>query len=377
MPAVENVAIVGAGIASLAAAIRLADAGIGVDIFEQREKLSLTGSGITLQGNALRALDQVGVWDEVRQHGYTFDGLVLRAPGPAAKVVAEIPEVATGGPEYPAGMGMYRPELAKIMLNHAQRLGVRIHFAHPVTSFSQSDTTVSLEIAGKPSGEFDLLIGADGLHSTVRDCMGITTVPEHTGMGIWRTVVSRPAEVTGTELYYGGPLYIAGYTPTSEDQMYAFLVEKAQDRSGLRGAEAANIMTELSHGYGGPWESIRRDLGQEQQANYTWFTHHIVAEPWNIGRVVIIGDAAHSCPPTVAQGAAQGLEDAVVLTELLTTHNTVSSALWDEFHRRRIPRARDVVECSVQLAQWQIDQDPQADAVTLISELAQRMAVAV
>lgn len=375
MPAVKKVAIAGAGIASIAAAIRLADAGVAVDIFEERDELTPAGSGITLQGNALRAMDQVGVWEEVHKHGYAFDGLVLRAPGPDAKIVAEIPEVATGGPDYPAGMGMYRPKLARIMLDHAERLGIRIHFSQALTGFSQTDTTVNIEIAGEPGGEFDLLIGADGLHSTVRSLMGITTLPQRAGMGIWRTVVSRPPEVTGTELYYGGPLYIAGYTPTSDDHMYAFLVEKAQDRSELSSSESAKIMTELSEGYGGPWEAIRHDLSQEQQANYTYFTHHIVAEPWNLGRVVIIGDAAHSCPPTVAQGAAQGLEDAVVLTELLTNFNTVNDVLWEEFHQRRIPRASDVVECSVQLAQWQIEQTPEADAVTLISELAQRMAV--
>src|SRR5690625_7744159 len=106
MPAVKKVAIAGAGIASIAAAIRLADAGVAVDIFEERNELALAGSGITLQGNALRALDQVGVWNEVRQHGYTFDGLVLRAPGPGAKIVAANSEVGTGGPEYPCGLGM-------------------------------------------------------------------------------------------------------------------------------------------------------------------------------------------------------------------------------------------------------------------------------
>ena len=79
---------------------------------------------------------------------------------------------------------------------------------------------------------YDLLIGADGLNSTVRDLIGIDTKPQPTGMGIWRTFVSRPAEVERSELYYGGPVYIAGYTPTGEDTMYAFLVEKAQDRFG-------------------------------------------------------------------------------------------------------------------------------------------------
>ena len=73
-------------------------------------------------------------------------------------------------------------------------------------------------------------------------------------MGIWRTFVSRPAEVVRSELYYGGPVYIAGYTPTGDDTMYAFLVEKAQDRFGVSDEEATRIMLEESRAYGGPVE---------------------------------------------------------------------------------------------------------------------------
>jgi 2-polyprenyl-6-methoxyphenol hydroxylase-like FAD-dependent oxidoreductase len=186
--------------------------------------------------------------------------------------------------------------------------------------------------------------------------------------------VSRPAEVEKSELYYGGPVYIAGYTPTGEDSMYAFLVEKAQDRAGLGAEEATRIMLEESRAYGGPWDAIRADLEAGAPANYTWFTSHIVPGRWNRGRVVIIGDAAHSCPPTIAQGAAQGLEDAFVLTELLTGRAAVDEDLWDEFHDRRIPRATAVVEASRQLAQWQIDGDRDADAGGLIFGIAQKMA---
>jgi 2-polyprenyl-6-methoxyphenol hydroxylase-like FAD-dependent oxidoreductase len=156
--------------------------------------------------------------------------------------------------------------------------------------------------------------------------------------------------------------------------MYAFLVEKAQDRFGIADADATAIMLEESRAYGGPWNSIRADLERGAHANYTWFTKHLVETPWNRGRVVIIGDAAHSCPPTIAQGAAQGLEDAVVLTELLAGRDHVDQSLWDEFHARRVPRARAVVEASAQLAQWQIDGDRDADAGGLIFGIAQQMA---
>jgi 2-polyprenyl-6-methoxyphenol hydroxylase-like FAD-dependent oxidoreductase len=375
MTAVNKVAIAGAGAVGLAAAIQLAKAGVEVDVFEAKPELTALGSGISLQGNALRVFDALGAWDDIRAAGFAFEGLNLRAPGPGAPIVAELPDVKTGGPDYPAAMGMPRPALAEILLDHAQRAGANVRFGAKVTGFAETaDAAVEVSVNDEPAGVYDLLIGADGLNSTVRDALGIETKPEPNGMGIWRAFVSRPAEVQRTELYYGGPVYIAGYTPTGEGTMYAFLVEKAQDRFGVSDEEATRIMLEESRAYDGPWNAIRADLEKGAHANYTWFTKHIVEAPWNRGRVVIIGDAAHSCPPTIAQGAAQGLEDALVLTELLTTRDAVDQELWDAFHARRLPRAKAVVEASVQLAQWQIDGDRDADAGGLIFGIAQQMA---
>ena len=375
MTAVNKVAIAGAGAVGLAAAIQLAKAGVEVDVFEAKPELTALGSGISLQGNALRVFDALGAWDDIRAAGFAFEGLNLRAPGPGAPIVAELPDVKTGGPDYPAAMGMPRPALAEILLDHAQRAGANVRFGAKVTGFAETaDAAVEVSVNDEPAGVYDLLIGADGLNSTVRDALGVDTKPEPNGMGIWRAFVSRPAEVQRTELYYGGPVYIAGYTPTGEGTMYAFLVEKAQDRFGVSDEEATRIMLEESRAYDGPWNAIRADLEKGAHANYTWFTKHIVEAPWNRGRVVIIGDAAHSCPPTIAQGAAQGLEDALVLTELLTTRDAVDQELWDAFHARRLPRAKAVVEASVQLAQWQLDGDRDADAGGLIFGIAQQMA---
>lgn len=374
MTAVTTVAIAGSGVAGLAAAIQLAKAGVSVDIFEAKPALSELGSGISLQGNALRVFDALGAWDDIRDAGYAFEGLNLRAPGPGAPIVASLPSVKSGGPDYPSTMGLPRPALTRILLEHAEKAGANIRFGAKVTAFDQRENAVEVTINGEPAGVYDLLIGADGVHSTVRDLLGIDTQPQPTGMGIWRTFVSRPAEVESSELYYGGPVYIAGYTPTGEDTMYAFLVEKAEDRSGISDEEATRIMLEESRAYDGPWNSIRADLEAGAPANYTWFTQHIVPDAWNRGRVVIIGDAAHSCPPTIAQGAAQGLEDALVLTELLVARDSLDQTLWDEFHARRLPRAAAVVEASVQLGQWQIDGNRDADAGGLIFAIGQKMA---
>ncbi|KQP74398.1 MULTISPECIES: FAD-dependent monooxygenase [unclassified Microbacterium] len=375
MTAVNKVAIAGSGVSGLAAAIQLAKAGVEVDVFEAKPELSALGSGISLQGNALRVFDALGAWDDIRAAGYPFEGLNLRAPGPGAPIVAELPDVKTGGPDYPAAMGMPRPALARILLDHAQKAGANVRFGTKVTGLEQSGDGVEVFVDGASAGSYDLLIGADGLNSAVRGLIGIETKPEPTGMGIWRSFVSRPAEVVRSELYYGGPVYIAGYTPTGDDTMYAFLVEKAQDRFDVSDEDATRVMLEESRAYDGPWNSIRADLEGGAHANYTWFTKHIVEGAWNRGRVVLIGDAAHSCPPTIAQGAAQGLEDALVLTELLAGRDAVDAALWDEFHARRLPRATAVVEASVQLGQWQLDGVRDADVAGLMFGIAHQMAV--
>jgi 2-polyprenyl-6-methoxyphenol hydroxylase-like FAD-dependent oxidoreductase len=356
MTAVQNVGVVGAGVAGLATAILLAEAGADVVVYEAKPTLGALGSGITLQGNALRAFDRLGIWGQVRARSFSFDLLGIRAPGPDAPVIAEMPDNKMGGPDYPATAGMFRPDLAEIMLARAQSLGASVRFGTRVTAVTPADDGVTLALstdAGAEQATHELVVGADGLNSAVREQIGITTRPEPNGMGIFRAFVQRPAEVDHTELVFGGPSYIAGFCPTGEDTMYAYLVEDKQDRQSMTAEEGSRIMAELARPYGAHWNAIRAQLERGvEHINYTWFTSHVVAEPWNRGRVVIIGDAAHSCPPTVAQGAAQAVEDAVVLGDVLARYDSLSDELWAEFHGRRVPRATTVVEVSDQIASW-------------------------
>ena len=94
----------------------------------------------------------------------------------------------------------------------------------------------------------------------------------------------------------------------------------------------------------------------------------MVPAPWHRGRVVLIGDAAHSCPPTLAQGGAQALEDAAVLTELLPSRPALDDELWAQFTARRYERAKTVVEASNQLGQWLLDH-VQGDVPGLIAKV--------
>ncbi|GAA5165148.1 FAD-dependent monooxygenase [Amycolatopsis dongchuanensis] len=350
MTAVRLVGIVGAGMAGLGTAILLAEAGVPVDVIETAGEVGALGSGVTLQGNALRVLRRLGVWEGVSRAGYAFNSAGLRAPD--GTLLAEVPDSRTGGPDLPATVGIYRPDLARLLVDRATGLGVKIRTGVRPVSLTQDDHGVDLACSDGTRTRYDLVVGADGVRSWTRDALGVRLRTEAVGMGIWRAFVKRPSSVTRTDLCYGGAAYIAGYCPTGEDTLYAYLVEDAQDRSGLSAEERLATMRGLAEHYHGPWDDIRANLTDPSRVHYTWFEWHFLDGPWHRGRTVLIGDAAHCCPPTMAQGAAQALEDALVLAELLTTRETLDEDLWSAFTARRLDRARTVVEGSVQMCRW-------------------------
>jgi 2-polyprenyl-6-methoxyphenol hydroxylase-like FAD-dependent oxidoreductase len=374
MSAVHTVGIVGAGAAGLTLAIYLADAGLDVEVLEKADGPSILGSGITLQGNALRIFRDLGIWPQLQEKGFAFNELGLRAPGPDATILAVLPDVRTGGEDLPATLKMPRPELAAIIRERALTAGVRIRYGVSVTEVTQDPAAVTVTAASGEIFTYDLLVGADGLNSTVRSAIGITDRPRRTGMGAWRAFVPRPAEVTRTDLIYGGPAYIAGYCPTGPDTMYAYVVEAAQDRDVHDGAR---IMAELAAAYGGPWQEIAASITEDTPINYTQFTAHVVDGPWYRGRVVLVGDAAHNCPPTIAQGAAMAVEDAAVLADELLRAAAFDEEVLTRYQQRRAPRARTVMEASVQLGQWMLEGNKDADVPGLVHRVAHTVAVPV
>jgi 2-polyprenyl-6-methoxyphenol hydroxylase-like FAD-dependent oxidoreductase len=368
MSAVRKVLVVGAGISGLAASVLLAQAGIAVEVIEAEATIGSLGSGITLQGNALRILRQLGVWDEVQARGYAFDTLGLRTPD--GHLMVEMADARTGGPDLPATLGMGRPDLSAILARAAGSAGVTLRPATTVERLETVGSAVEVEFSDHRSDRYDVVIGADGLRSSIRALLGITTGPQPTGLGIWRLHAQRPESITRTELIYGGSCYIAGYCPTGPSTCYAYLVDGIRPRHEMPAPEDyAKFMHDLALDYHGAWDDLRAQMDDPANVNYTRFEWHVLDDPWHRGRVVLIGDAAHSCPPTLAQGAAMGLEDASVLAQLLIEGDDAPAALAELSHRR-VDRVRAVVEASVQLGQWMLDHTPDADVPGLMGRIS-------
>ncbi|MFD4600571.1 FAD-dependent oxidoreductase [Streptomyces sp. NPDC058464] len=360
-----TVLVIGGGASGNAVTVLLRRAGIAVDLVEARPDWNAgTGSGITLQGNALRVLRELGVWDQVAASGYAFGSLGVTAPDGTVLFVAE--DLRTGGEDLPATLGMQRPRLQQILIDAVRASGAGVRLGTTAETLDQDADGVSVRFSDGTTGRYDLVIGADGLNSATRAAIGITDKPEPTGMAIWRIAAPRPASVTRTDLAYGGPAYIAGYCPTSENTLYAYVVEACRDRAAIEPAAYADEMRRLAQGYGGAWPEITEHITDPERVNYTWFDRLLVEGSWHRGRVVLVGDAAHCCPPTMAQGAAMSLEDALVLAELLTGGRDWDDELLQSYHDRRIPRVRTVVEASVQIGRWQLDGVRDADMAGLV-----------
>jgi 2-polyprenyl-6-methoxyphenol hydroxylase-like FAD-dependent oxidoreductase len=186
-------------------------------------------------------------------------------------------------------------------------------------------------------------------------------------MAIWRVAAPRPVGVQRTDLAYGGPAFIAGYCPTSDTTLYAYVVERNRDRSSIPVETYGEEMVRLASAYGGAWPEITSTITDPSKVNYTWFDRLLVEGSWHRGRVVLVGDAAHCCPPTLAQGAALSLEDAWVLAQMLTGSDTWDEELLQAYYDRRIVRVRPVVEASVQIGQWQLDGVRDADVPGLMA----------
>ncbi|MGW6923916.1 FAD-dependent oxidoreductase [Streptomyces sp. NPDC054950] len=361
----RTVLVIGGGAAGNAVTVLLRRAGLAVDLIEARPDWNATtGSGITLQGNALRVLREIGVQDEVESAGWAFGSLGVVAPD--GTLLHEAEDILTGGEDLPATLGMQRPRLQRILIDAVRASGAGVRLGTTAENLDQDPEGVSVRFSDGPTARYDLVIAADGLNSATRAAIGITAKPEPTGMAIWRTTAPRPAGLVRTDLAYGGPAYIAGYCPTSEHTLYAYVVEACRDRAAIDPASYADEMRRLTRGYGGHWAEITPHITDPANVNYTWFDRLLVEGSWHRGRVVLVGDAAHCCPPTLAQGAAMSLEDASVLAELLTAGRDWDDTLLQEYYERRIPRVRAVVEASVLLGQWQLDGVRDADVPGLI-----------
>jgi 2-polyprenyl-6-methoxyphenol hydroxylase-like FAD-dependent oxidoreductase len=368
----KRVLIVGGGIAGMALAIVLQRAGIAADIAEIDKDWRVYGAGITITGPTLRALDRLGLLDAVVNAGYCYDSTrICDAAGNV--ILASRVSGRPLGPRIPNGGGILRPVLHRILAAATHASGASVRLGVSVAAIEPSDDAVSVTFTDGSTGAYDLVVGADGINSRTRAMLfPDAPAPAFTGQGCWRAVVARPAEIECAHVYVGGPVK-AGVTPVSQGEMYLFLLQHVPDNPRMPEERWAALLGEQLRHFGGPLGAVRESLGASARINYRPLEKLLLPPPWNRGRVVLIGDAAHATTPHLASGAGLAVEDALVLGECLTSGTAIEDVL-QRFVARRTERCRMVVENSVRLGELEMQRAPAHEQAEL--QRASMMALA-
>lgn len=351
--------IIGAGITGAAAAHLLAKKGHDVEVAELRPELRVLGSGITLIGPAMRALDRLGLLQDCMPHGFGVNEFAGMDINGQELFTFPLPQL---GPDLPGLMGMMRPELHQIMVDRAVAEGARVRTGLGPKGFTNTPNGAHVEFTDGTEGDYGLVIAADGLNSTVRGMLFTDEKPVFRNQACLRAVVDRPAGLPDREHDFSGdPIAHPGFTLVSESQMYVYCNVPADSTARPAQEDLPKIMRDFLAPFGGVVAEVRETITDPEKVNYAPFETIVAPKPWHRGSVVLLGDAAHSTTPQLAAGGAMCLEDVVALGEELDKADSIPAAL-AAFTERRYDRCKFVVDTSVQIAAWQLHPDtPGAD----------------
>ena len=369
MPEVRNVLVVGGGIGGLALSIGLRKAGINVEIVEIKKQWTVYHVGIIAQSNLIRAMVALGIADECVAAGFAYQG--VRFCDADGNVIGQQPGLKLAGPRYPAFLGLTRPALHDVLSAAAKKAGAKVWLGLTVANLSQSGDKVIAQFSDGSSSEYDLVVGADGIHSQIRAILfGDQLKPKFTGEGVWRYNVPRPPDVDYGSIYASREGPKAGLIPLTQETAYIFQIGAEPGNPRYPQSELAAIMRNRLKPFGGAIGELTGGINDPGMVVYRPLESVLVPAPWYRGRVVLIGDAAHPITPHLGQGAAQAIEDAVVLAEELASDKPVQDSL-ESFARRRCERCKFIQQASLQIGEWEMRPDPNADMASLMAKVGQ------
>lgn len=353
-----RIVISGAGIAGLTAAIALHRMGHDVHVFERHPELQPVGAGLILWSNAVNALRAIGLEHSILSIGHRLSELEIldREGATLSHMDAATIGLKVGSPT----LAVHRAELMSLL--RQQLPEDAISTGNRLTDFEQSDGSITARFNNDSEVKCDVLVGADGIWSTVRAQIHGNQPARYSGYTAWRAVTANPiAESTtrSTESWGNGLRF--GWVPISNNRVYWFAVKNAHEGEA---PSASGHRVELLSLFGDWHDPIRETILSTHEDEIV--RHDIYDRPpiahWGVAQVTLAGDAAHPTTPNTGQGAAQAIEDAVVLTDCLNRYRTIDGAL-RAYESVRYPRTKMITDVSRQMGRLaQLDNEYAARA---------------
>jgi salicylate hydroxylase len=335
-----KVLIVGGGIGGITAVLALRQLGIDVQLFEQAAAFGQVGAGLQVSSNAARILIKLGLGDALKRVATYPDGRDYRGWDTGERLyftpLGKKAEAHFGAPYYAA----HRAELLDVLLSGLgeQRCRLGSH----VERVDQDTNGVSLTLADGTTEHGDILIGADGIHSTVRAQLFGKELPRYTGNVAWRGLV--PAEqVAHLDL---GSVVGVWMGPDRSIVQYYVSAGKTFNWIGISRSPQPTRESWLAEGkiddalaeYDGWHSTIRTIIAQTPKVLRQALYDREPLPDWQVGRIVLMGDAAHPMMPFYAQGGAQSIEDAFVLAGCIAQGQDRPLEALSRFVQMRRPR---------------------------------------
>jgi salicylate hydroxylase/6-hydroxynicotinate 3-monooxygenase len=340
------VTIVGAGIGGLATAAALLQRGIAVEVYEQAERFLRIGAGIQQSPNAVRVHRGLGIEDRLRQVAFAPTSSLNR-DGHTGAITNDHPlgrtvEARYGAPYLTLHRGDLHEALAALVPPECMHLGLRL------VGLETRGDRVALSFADGSEVEATAVIGADGVHSLVREHVAGPVAPRFTGRLAYRTTFPaarlHDVEIGNPRTKWWGPdrHIVIYYVTAQRDEVYftTSLPEKA-DWITRESWSSTGDLDELRAGFAAFHRDVRAVLAAAPEVHKWGIFERDPLPTWSRGRVALLGDACHPMTPYMASGAAMALEDAVVLARCLEECDRVEDA-FRVYEATRKPRASAV-----------------------------------
>lgn len=331
MANVERILIVGGRIGGLALATALHRQGFAPELVERSAAWRTAGTGIGLMANGMRVLRTLGVADAVVAGGATLrHWSYAKAQG---DILCSTDLEALWGDVGPC-VGIERGTLQKALLAAAAAVPSRLGVG-PV-GLAQDAECVTVDFSDGSRAAYDLVVGADGIHSTVRALTFGGEPARFAGQVVWRSIIPTCPYGTDEMVVIMGDGCFFGLVPMGCGHTYGFAGLDADEPFADPLPGRLGRVRRRFASLGGPVREFLSALEDDAQLRFD-LIEWIEQDPWHAGSVLLIGDAAHASPPQLGQGGCMALEDAVVLSEVLRDADTVDHAL-ATFVTRRRPR---------------------------------------